>query len=191
MSETKTETITAGTEEKKVGDDAVILLGKKFEEFAKKYEEDKASFSKKLEGIGIGSVNIAPPSTHEQSIGKKEEEFPIKKEEEAPPWIKKMEETISKKFEELPAALAKCLKEEPAKKEEEVKKEVPPVKEEFPIKKEGDEEEEEEEEEEKPPKKAKVSGAKVEDAEAVTSSNRVPWWEEIKAAAIKEGVIEG
>jgi hypothetical protein len=193
MSTETKEVITAETEQKKVGDDAVVLLGKKFEEFAKKYEEDKSSLSKKLEGIEglLGKPSIAPPSTHEQSIGKKEEDEAPKKEEESPPWIKKLEEGISKKFEELPAALAKCLKEESVKKEEE---EAPKKEEEAPIKKEGGDEDEEEEEEKEspvPPKKAKVSGAKVEDAETISSSNKLPWWEEIKAAAIREKVIEG
>ena len=184
MSEEKKEEVKATTL-KPAGSDAVVLLAEKLEGIIKRMESMEAKQKKDDE---------------DEERKKKEEAEKAKKEEEQTK-IKKQEETFTKlenlitKFDEAfkPKPKKEDDEDESKKKEGGIPKDVPKSKFEkkpFPP-------EEEDEDEKKPPKEVKkeaVQATKVESPEGstidVNAASPTKWWEEIKAAAQKAGILD-
>ena len=172
--------VEAQTEKKPAGDDAVVLLGKKLEEYGKKLD----GAITKMESIEqeLGKVKVAAPKKEKEPEKVKEPEE-VKKEEGCPPWA----DSIGKKLDEL----LKVKKEEAKKDEDEDKDEAKKkakkteAKKKQPPTEEDVEEEDEPWEDEDAEAKKKVKGAKVEDGESVKGAVAGSWYDEIKAASKK------
>lgn len=143
-----------------ISENTITSLTNKFETLIKRLETLETRAKKEDKAIA--------EATH-----KAEEEAKLKKEAEL---IKKLEDAIDKKFEEVTKKVKP--KEEEEEKEKKVKKEETEKKE--PVKKEPKKEE------------TLVEGAKVEDAEGeseVEAVEQPKWFEEIRAFAEKEGIL--